>query len=567
MRDRKRDSRLAVAISLSIALAGSTAHAGPLVGARHGIVASTNPLASRVGADVLARGGNAVDAAVAVAFALAVTWPAAGNLGGGGFMLIRRSDGRAEVIDYRERAPLAAARDMYLDSRGNVVPEASTVGLRAAGVPGTVAGLALAHRRHGALPWRDLVEPARRLAQDGFALDLANVVMLRRGAALLARFPESARLFLRDGKPPMVGDPLIQADLAQTLARISRDPRDFYTGETSRLLLEEMAANGGIITAKDLAGYEPTIRKPLEGQYRGFTILTMPPPSSGGAILLEMLHMLEKRPIGALGHNSADEIHLLVEVMRRAFADKAAYMGDTDFVKVPINGLINPQYADSLAQTIDMARATPSAQVKAGLPSRFEAPETTHFTIIDKDGNVVTNTYTLNGLYGCGATVKGTGVLLNNEMDDFTSKPGAPNMFGLVQGEANAIAPGKRPLSAMAPTIVLKDGKVRFALGSPGGPTIINTVLQVIINVIDFDMDISQAIAQPRFHHQWLPDAILWEPFGVSKETRAELERRGHRFADKPMAIGDAQAIAVDPRDGTRQAASDPRQGGIPVGN
>ncbi len=559
-------ARRIVAFVVATATAAATAHAGPLAGARHGMVASSSELASRVGVAVMERGGNAVDAAVAVALALAVTWPVAGNLGGGGFMLLRRSDGRAEVIDYRERAPLAATRDMYLDARGNVIPDASVTGYRAVAVPGTVAGLALAHQRHGRLPWRDLVEPARRLAADGFPLTLANVNMVRRAAATLARFPESRRLFLRDGKPPAPGDRLVQPELAATLARIAEDPRDFYTGETAKRLVADIAANGGIVTAKDLAGYEPTLRKPLEGHYRGYTVLTVPPPSSGGAVLIEMLNMLEKRPVAPLGHNSADEIHLLVEVMRRAFADRAAYMGDTDFVKVPIAGLTDPRYADAVAATIDPARATPSASVKAGAPGRFEPTETTHFTVIDGDGNTVSNTYTLNNLFGCGATAKGTGVVLNDEMDDFTSKPGVPNMFGLIQGEANAIAPRKRPLSAMTPAIVLKDGKVRFAVGSPGGPTIINTVLQVLVNVIDFGMDIAQAIAAPRVHHQWMPDAILWEPFGLSKETRAELARRGHKLADEPRPMGDAEGIAVDPLDGTRYGGADPRSGGVAVG-
>ncbi len=551
--------------ALALVLFQQVALAGPLVGGRRGMVASTSEPASRAGLSILEKGGNAVDAAIAVALALAVTWPAGGNIGGGGFMLLRRSDGNAEVIDYRERAPLAATRDMYLDPKGNVIPGASTVGYRAIAVPGTIAGLMLAHQRHGSLPWKELVEPARKLAADGFVLNWATIVSLRRAGELLAKFPESKRIFLRDGRPFQVGDRLVQPELAATLRLLQNDPHDFYTGATAKKLVDDIRANGGIVTAQDLAEYSAVVRKPLEGHYRGYTLLTMPPPSSGGAVLLEMLHMLEKFPVGKLGHNSADELHLLVEVMRRAFADRAAYMGDTDFVKVPIAGLLDPRYAAAQAATIDLAHATPSAKVKPGDPLRYESPETTHFVVVDGKGNAVSNTYTLNALYGCGATARGTGILLNDEMDDFTSKPGVGNMFSLIQSEANAIAPKKRPLSAMTPTMVLKEGKLALALGSPGGPTIINTVLQVIVNVVDFGMSVAEAVAAPRIHHQWMPDTIAWEPFGLNKDTRAELEKRGHKFADVARPLGDAQAVAVD-AEGDLLGASDPRQGGIPVG-
>lgn len=539
--------------------------------ATHGMVVSTSELASQVGIDVLQKGGNAVDAAVAVALALAVTWPAAGNLGGGGFMLLRRADGTTEIIDYRERAPLAARRDMYLDARGRLIPEASTIGYLAAAVPGTVAGLALARERHGKLPWADLVRPARRLAEEGFSLNYQTVLGLRQHADLLGRFPDSRRIFLKDGKLYQVGERLVQRELGETLARLEKNgPREFYEGETARRLVEDMKRHGGLLTLADLKEYQPTLRQPLRGTYRGHEILTMPPPSSGGPILLEMLNMLERYPLAELGHNSAEELHVVVEVMRRAFADRAVHLGDADFVKVPVAGLIAKPYAAKLAAGIDRARASTSDEVKAGAPPSAgpeESRETTHFTVVDAEGNVVTNTYTLNGSFGAGATATGLGFLLNNEMDDFTSKVGVANAYGVIQGENNAIAPRKRPLSSMTPTIVLKDGKLLMAVGSPGGPTIINTVLQVLINVIDFGMNLQQAIDQPRIHHQWRPDHIQWEPWGLSRDTRAVLEQRGHHFAEKPGSMGDAHGIMIDAaQGGLRLGACDPRFAGIPVG-
>lgn len=556
----------AAALIFATCLSPRAASRQPVRG-RHGMVASTSEIASRVGADVLQRGGNAIDAAVAVGLALAVTWPSAGNLGGGGFMLIRRTDGRTEIIDYRERAPLAASRDMYLDKEGSVIKDASTIGYRAVGVPGTVAGLSLALERHGKLKWPDVVEPARKLAADGFVLNYHTARSLARNEKLLSRFPDSRRIFLRDGKKYDEGESFTQPELAATLARVKdRGPREFYEGETAKMIVEDMKANGGLITARDLAEYEATIRQPLKGTYRGYGIITMPPPSSGGTALLEMLNMLEHYEIGELGFHSSAHIHMLIEVMRRAFADRAEFMGDADFVKVPVAGLTSKKYAADLVRTLDLDRATPSAKVGHGAAMTYESGNTTHFTVIDADGNVVSNTYTLNGGYGSGVSARGTGVLLNNEMDDFTSKPGVPNSYGLLQSEANAIAPRKRPLSAMTPTIVLKDGKVYFAIGSPGGPTIINTVLQVIINIVDFEMNLQQAIDAPRFHHQWRPDSIRWEPFGINDDTRLVLANRGHLFNKKPDYIGDAQGVMIDPESGMRLGASDPRLGGVPVG-
>jgi gamma-glutamyltranspeptidase/glutathione hydrolase len=531
------------------------------------MVASTSEIASRVGVEIMQRGGNAIDAAVAVGLALAVTWPSAGNIGGGGFMMIRRANGDTEIIDYRERAPLAASRDMYLDAKGDVIKGASTIGYKAVGVPGSVAGFSLALARHGKLKWADVIEPARKLAAEGFTIGFHLARSLRGSERLLKQFPDSNRIFLRNGKLYEEGERLLQPELAETLARLKEQgPREFYEGQTARMIVDDMKANGGLITAKDLKEYEPTIRKPLKGTYRGYEIVTMPPPSSGGAALLEMLNILEHYILAELGPGSSDTIHLLVESQRRAFADRAEFMGDADFVKVPVEGLISKKYAGELVKTIDPNHATPSAKIRAGKPMAAESTETTHFTVIDEEGNVVSNTYTLNGGYGSGATARGTGVLLNNEMDDFTSKPGVPNAYGLLQSENNAIAPRKRPLSAMTPTIVLKDGKVWFAIGSPGGPTIINTVLQVIVNVVDFGMNIQQAIDAPRFHHQWMPDRIQFEPLGINRDTRSALERKGHVFADRAGNMGDAEGIMIDLETGMRLGASDPRSGGVPVG-
>jgi gamma-glutamyltranspeptidase/glutathione hydrolase len=560
---------------LSLALASPLAAAWRQpVRARNAMVASTSEIASRIGADVMKRGGNAVDAAVAVGLALAVTWPSAGNLGGGGFMLVRKADGTTEAIDFRERAPLAATQGMYLDAQGNVVPKMSTDGYRAVAVPGTVAGLALAHQRHGKLKWEDLVEPARKLAADGFEVSyhLARSLSVRSTIEKMEPWPETRRIYQRDGKFYEMGDAFVQPELAAVLARIKANPRDFYEGETARLIAADMMANGGLITMEDLRTYEPTIRQPLRGTYRGHEILTMPPPSSGGIALIEMLHMLEPYDLQSMGWHSSQYVHTLVEVMRRAFADRATYLGDTDFVQVPVAGLLSRDYAKMRAKDIT-DKATPSKDVRGGGPAAYESPETTHYSIVDAEGNVVSTTYTLNDSYGSGVTAKGTGILLNNEMDDFTAKVGVANVYGLIQGEANAIAPRKRPLSSMTPAIVLKDGKPYFVVGSPGGPTIINTVLQTILNVVDFDMDIQQAVSAPRFHHQWQPDHIFWETFDLDADTRANLEARGHAFRplpgmdkNEPGEIGDAQAVLIDPKTGMRMGGSDPRRGGAAVG-
>jgi gamma-glutamyltranspeptidase/glutathione hydrolase len=544
------------------------------VRAPHGMVASTSEIASRVGAEVMKKGGNAVDAAVAVGLALAVTWPSAGNLGGGGFMLIRKADGTAEAVDYRERGPLAAHRDMYLDKQGNVVKGLSSQGYLAAGVPGTVAGLALAHKRHGKLKWDELVEPARKLAAEGFPVGFHLARSLRSNSTgeKLRPFAESRRVYQRDGRYYEMNETFVQPELAAVLARIKSNPRDFYEGETAKLIAADMKANGGMMTLEDLRTYEPTLRTPLRTTYRGHEILTMPPPSSGGIALIEMLNMLEAYDLQSMGWGSAQYTHTLLESMRRAFADRAQFLGDTDFVKVPVSALTSARFATERRRSIDPNRASSSREIGAGNPAPYESPETTHYTIIDGDGNIISNTYTLNDGYGSGATVKGTGILLNNEMDDFTSKIGVPNDYGLIQGEANAIAPKKRPLSSMTPTIVVKDGKPLFAVGSPGGPTIINTVLQVVLNVIDFGMDIQQAIDAPRVHHQWIPDLVYWETFGLSPDTREKLETMGHVFrpvagaSRTPSDIGDAHGVMIDATTGMRMGASDPRLGGVAIG-
>lgn len=542
------------------------------VRARRGLVASTSQIASQVGVDVMKRGGNAVDAAIAVAFALAVTYPAAGNLGGGGFMMIRMRNGKTVAIDYREMAPAAAHRNVYLDKDGNLLKGegSSTVGYRASGVPGTVAGMELALKRYGSgkLTWSQLLEPARRLAAEGFPMGHILARSLR-GNDYLSKYPETRRIFLRNGNFYNDGEVFRQPELAATFARLQRSgPKEFYQGQTARLIAEDMKRHNGLITLEDMRAYVAKEREPLRGSYRGHEILSMPPPSSGGAVLLEMLNILEGFDLAKHDWASSDRHHLTVEAMRRAFADRAEYMGDADFVKVPVAGLIDKAYADHLRKTIRPDRASTSEEVGAGRPAGYESEETTHFTVVDAQGNAVANTYTLNDGFGSGVVAKGTGIVLNNEMDDFAAKPGTPNLYGLIQGERNAVAPRKRPLSAMTPTFVLrKDGSLWFTIGTPGGPTIINTVLQVITNVIDYNMNIQQAIDAPRIHHQWLPDEVVWEPYGLSGDTQRALTNRRHNLVTRPRYMGDAQGIMIEEKTGVRLGATDPRRSdGLAVG-
>jgi gamma-glutamyltranspeptidase / glutathione hydrolase len=540
------------------------------VRAKHAIVASQHELSSKIGVDVMKKGGNAVDAAVATALALAVVYPEAGNIAGGGFMLMRFKDGKTTAIDYRETAPNAATRDIYLNEKGELIKGegSSTIGYRASGVPGTIAGLEMAFKKYGSgkVSWRELVEPARLLAQNGYVLSFRLANLLKAYKGNLEKYDESNRIFLRNGKYYEEGEVFKQPELAQTLARIQKfGSKDFYEGKTAKLIADDMKAHNGLITLEDLRGYKPVERVPLTSTYRGFPIISMPPPSSGGIAMFQVLNILEAYDIRGMGYNSAAKYHVLTEAMRRAFADRSHFLGDPDFVKIPVSRLIDKKYADVLRSTIDLTKASKSTDIKHGEPTK-EPTETTHFTIADKDGNVVTNTYTINDLYGSAVTIKGGGFLMNDEMDDLAAQPGKANMFGLIQGENNAIQPKKRPLSSMTPTIVLrKDNSLWFALGARGGPRILTTSLQCVINVIDHDMNIQAAIDAPRIHHQWFPDQIYFEPFGISPDTRKVLENMGHNFAPAPSFIASATGIMIDEK-GVRLGAIDSRSDGEAIG-
>jgi len=546
------------------------------VEARHGVVTSAHALASQAGVEILQKGGNAVDAAVATGLALTVVYPVAGNIGGGGFMVIHLAQGGQHIIDYREIAPAAATRDMYLGPDGELIngPGSSTVGWRASGVPGSVAGFALALEKYGSgkVSWADVCEPARRLAAEGHAVTQTTANGLRNSARHLGRFDESRRVYLKDGAFWQTGDWWVQRDLGETFARLQKfGPREFYEGETARLIAAAMAANSGTITLEDLKNYRAVEREPLRGSYRGHDIVTMPPPSSGGIALLQMLKMIEPHDVAALGHDSSAKYHLFTEAMKRAFRDRAEYLADPDFSPVPVAPLLDASYLRQRFADFDPDRTKPAAEIAPGLGKAAvaavpapESLETTHFSIVDSAGNAVANTYTLNGAYGSGVTIPGTGILMNNEMDDFTSKPGTPNKFGLIQGEVNSIAPRKRPLSAMTPTLVFKDGRLVLITGSPGGPTIINTVLQVISNVVDFQMTPMQAVEAPRIHHQWMPDVLTYEKLSMSTDTIRALEARGHtvrmRQSYEGTYQGDAETVFID-ADGLRHGAADPRKG------
>lgn len=538
---------------------------------RSAMVASQHELASRIGIDIIKKGGNAVDAAIAVGLTLAVVYPEAGNIGGGGFMMIRFRDGRTAAIDYREMAPAAASRDIFVDKDGNLIrgEGGSTIGYRASGVPGTLAGFDLAYKKYGSgkITWRELVEPARLLAQNGYVLTNRLASLLVAFKEHLATYPDSNRIFLNNGNYYKEGDLFKQPDLAATLGRISsQGAREFYNGKTAQLIAQDMAANKGLITLDDLKNYVAKERTPLKGNYRGYEIITMPPPSSGGLVMLEVLNMLEVYDLRSMGHNSASKYHLYTEASRRAFADRSEYMADPDFADVPAGVLIDKEYASRRRATIDLKNATPSSQLKPGEIVRVGGNDTTHYTVIDAAGNVVSNTYTINDLYGSRVTAKGTGVLLNDEMDDFAARPGKPNLYGLIQGERNKVEPRKRPLSSMTPTIVLKkDGSVWFALGARGGPRIISAVMQSMINVIDFDMDLQVAIDAPRIHHQWFPDEISYEQYGLSPDTMSILNGFGHKFASKPGNIASATGIMID-NEGVRLGAIDSRSDGEAIG-
>jgi gamma-glutamyltranspeptidase/glutathione hydrolase len=549
------------------------------VHARKAMVVSIHPQASQVGAGILRQGGNAVDAAVATGFALAVAHPSAGNIGGGGFMLFRKANGELHFLDFREKAPKAATRDMYLDVQGNVIPNASLAGYKAVGVPGSVAGLLYAEQHWGKLSLRAVMAPAIRLARNGVRLTYEEAESMRNRA--LAQFAESHRIFQRDGKFYEPGEIFRQPELARTLERIAANPKanEFYKGPMARELAAEIKRGGGIITAEDLAEYEVKERRPIRGTYRGYEVVSAPPPSSGGITLMETLNILEGYNLGKMGDRSADSIHVTVEAFRRAFFDRAELLGDSDFSQIPVAQLIDKKYADGWRQSLDMMRATDSNDVHR--PSGFgeldrpaalhppftgrESNNTTHYSVVDAQGDAVAVTTTLNDSFGSAVTAGKLGFLLNDEMDDFTSKPGVPNGYGLIQGEANAIAAGKRPLSAMAPTIVLKDGKLFMVLGSPGGPRIISTVANILMGVIDYGLDIQQAVNAPRFHHQWEPDEIDIEKIGISPDTIKLLQARGHKIKTETY-WSDGECIAVDPKTGDLLGAPDGRGGGKAVG-
>ncbi len=535
----------------------------PVTG-RVAMVSSAEPISSRIGVEVLRRGGNAVDAAVTMAFVEAVTLPRAGNLGGGGFLLLRNPDGAIEALDFREKAPLRAHRDMYLRSSGEADPGLSTSGYLSVGVPGTVAGMAEVLARRGTISLREALEPARRLADEGFPVSLDLATDLQGLADDFRLFPASAAVFLPGGRPPQAGELLVQKDLAWTLAQIqSGGARAFYEGPIARRLARDMADHGGLVSLEDLACYRALWREPVRGTYRGYEIWSMPPPSSGGVHLIQILNILEGYDLASLGQNSAATLHLMTEAMRLAYADRAHWLGDPDFVSVPVRQLVDKGYADRLRREIRTDRARPSLQVRPGTFPGFESEDTTHLSVVDGSGAAVSLTYTLNFSYGSRVVATGTGILLNDEMDDFAAAPGSPNAFGLVQGERNAIASSKRPLSSMTPTIVTRDGQFVMALGSPGGPRIISTVLQVLVNVIDFRLNAQEAVSRPRIHHQWLPDELRCES-GLSSDTLALLQKRGHHLV---MGTATGQAALVRRRpDGILEGGIDLRRAGSAEG-
>ncbi|WP_158749147.1 gamma-glutamyltransferase [Acidobacterium sp. S8] len=533
---------------------------------RHAMVVSIQHLATDAGVETLKEGGNAVDAAVATGFALAVVHPVAGNIGGGGFMLIHLHSGKSTFIDYREKAPLAATANMYLDDKGNVIPNQSIVGFKAVGVPGSVAGMAYAEKKYGKLTLAKVMEPAIRLASEGFVLTEEEAKELHDSD--LARFPESKHIFQRDGNYYQTGDLFKQPELAQTLRRIARDPDDFYHGQIAKQLAEDVQKGGGLITEKDLASYVVKEREPLSSTYKDYSIIAAPPPSSGGIALIEALNILDGYNLGRLGDRTPAEMHLITEAYRRAYMDRSDYLGDPDYVKIPINQLADKKYAAAWRSSIKQDQATPSADLKRPegfLPPpptmadvRHESAQTTHYSVLDADGNAVAVTTTLNNGFGSDVTAEKLGFLLNDEMDDFSSKQGAPNMFGLIQGPANSIAPGKRPLSSMTPTIVLKDGKVNMVLGSPGGGMIISTVANIFISAADQGLNIQAAVDAPRFHHQYLPDVLLLEP-GFPDSTVEGLRAFGYQVKISKGHWSDGECIAVDPQTGDLEGGQDHR--------
>ncbi|MBD2776165.1 gamma-glutamyltransferase [Iningainema tapete] len=585
----KKYTRVAFAVfSFSILLCTQVAEATVVfpVRAKKGMVVSAHPLASDAGLLMLRKGGNAVDAAVATAFVISVVEPFSAGIGGGGFLLIHSAKGEIKALDFRERAPLKATRNMYLDAQGKVVPNASVNGYLAAATPGTVAGLYEVHRQYGKLPWFEVVKPAIALAQNGFILSQIPTwrsiqVYAERLKVILAN-PAARAIFTRNGEFYSAGEKLVQRDLARTLAEIAKNPQSFYNGRIARAITNDMAKNGGLITIKDLKAYKPIWRTPVCGNFRDSKICSMPPPSSGGIHLLQILNIIGDTDLKSLGWHHPDALHLITEAMKIAYADRSKHLGDPDFVKVPIAQLINPAYAKKRRQEITMNMAKPSTEVKPvdrdtllqfnqAVPDStrtnqksYESPETTHLNVVDEQRNAVSLTFTVNYGFGSGVVVPRTGILLNDEMDDFAAAPGVPNAFGLVGNEANAIAPRKTPLSSMTPTIVTKNGRLQMIVGAPGGGTIITQVLQVVLNVLEYSMDVGAAISAPRIHHQWLPDELRVEPLGLDALTLAELKRRGHNIK-QTQPWGNINAIVITPN-GTLEGAADPRGEGSPRG-
>jgi gamma-glutamyltranspeptidase / glutathione hydrolase len=584
MRSRHK-SLILLLLAVVAALAPSASASTHPVHAEHGMVVSVHELASRVGVEIMQAGGNAVDAAVATGFALAVVHSPAGNIGGGGFMLIRMADGKTHFLDYREKAPAAATRDMYVDAQGNVISGASEIGYKSIGVPGSVAGMVYAEQKYGKLALKQVMAPAIKLAREGFALTWEEARDFH--DRHLAEFPESRRVFQRNGDFYKPGEIFRQPDLARTLERIAAKPDDFYHGALARELAAAMRKGGGLITADDLARYEVKEREPVRGTYRGYEIISAPPPSSGGTVLIEALNILEGYDLASMGSRSAQSIHFTIEAFRRAFFDRAEFMGDPDFAKIPVAQLLDKKYAAAWRDTIDATHASASKELTR--PAVFneleqyaaehplamagrESNHTTHYSVVDADGNAVAVTTTINDWFGSRVTADGLGFLLNDEMDDFSAKPGAPNSDGLIQGSANAIGPGKRPLSSMSPTIVVRDGKTVMVLGSPGSSKIITTVANVFMGVVDYGMNIQEAVNAPRFHNQWMPDVVNVEKW-FSPDTLNALRQMGYKIeiglhygADSSPYWSDAECIAIDAKTGDRLGASDGRNGGKAVG-
>ncbi|HYW20845.1 MAG TPA: gamma-glutamyltransferase [Nodularia sp. (in: cyanobacteria)] len=565
--------RIAIAIFSSSLIIYSQAAIATITSplrSQKGMVVSAHPLASEAGIAMLRQGGNAIDAAVATTFAISVVEPFSAGIGGGGFLLMHSGKtGEIKALDFRERAPLKATKDMYLDAEGKVRPNASLTGYLAVATPGTVAGMYEVHRRYGKLPWREVVKPAIALAKDGFILKrvLSPRFLTVNDTRLqtILNNPGMREIFTRNGDFYQPGERLVQRDLGRTLTDIGRSPQSFYTGNIARAIASDMAKNGGLITLEDLKAYKPIWRTPVCGNFRQAKICSMPPPSSGGVHLLQMLNIIGETDLQALGWHHPDALHLIVETMKIAYADRSEYLGDPDFIKVPVEQLISPDYAKKRRLEIDMSTAKPASQVKpVNLNSlvKSESTETSHLTVVDEQHNAVSLTFTINLGFGAGIATPGTGIVLNNEMDDFAAAPGVPNAFGLVGNEANAIAPRKTPLSSMTPTIITENGRLRMAVGTPGGSTIITQVLQIILNVLEYQMDVGAAVSVPRIHHQWLPDQLRVERWGLDTLTRQELRRRGHTI-NESNSWGNANAIAVT-ADGYLEGAADPRGQGFP---